>query len=161
MPPRPIALITRKCPSVRPITAAVAAAAASAMTAATVSPVSRSASSREATSARTTGSAIAASRPTRSPAAARPMLSNSRSTSAHRSGVTLELLPSGRRLRFQLAAQPGLRDLPLALDGRVRHLQGCRGFLDGEPHQVAHLGDLGVARLDVAQPGQRLVEDQE
>src|SRR6185436_5949276 len=65
---------------------------------------------------------------------------------------------SGRRTAAQLAEEPGLGRVPVALDRRRRRAHHLGGLLDGEAAEEAQLDDarlVGVERLELAE---RVVE---
>src|SRR5471030_1558525 len=59
---------------------------------------------------------------------------------------------------FELAQQPGLRQLPVAHHRLGRDLERFRGFFDAQTAEEAHLDYLAFSRVNLRQRDQRVIE---
>ena len=59
---------------------------------------------------------------------------------------------------MQLAEQPGTRRTPLALHRRRRGPENLRGFFNGQATEVPKLHQLALFRVELAQPGEGVVQ---
>src|SRR5262245_42882123 len=70
----------------------------------------------------------------------------------------------GLRWRFQtldLAVQPSLGKVPVAVGGAAGQPESGRRLLDGQPGKAMELDQLGRRRVALGQSGQRLIKQEE